>query len=102
MASGGFLTSQLPSTTVVGIGTSAGGVKALGSLLEDLPAKTGAAFVVIMHPDPARRSELPSILGAHTKMAVVAVTGSSPLKPDHLFMIPPTASSRSPRKRSPP
>src|SRR5215469_18691639 len=83
------LPKQPPSTTVVGIGASAGGVKALGNLLEGLPSKTGAAFVVIVHLDPATRSELPRILAAHTEMPVIAVTSRSPLKPDHVYVISP-------------
>src|SRR5215469_3290920 len=83
------LPKQIPYTTVVGIGASAGGVKALGNLLEGLPSKTGAAFVVIVHLDPATRSELPRILAAHTEMPVIAVTSRSPLKPDHVYVISP-------------
>src|SRR5215469_16523271 len=86
------LPKQIPYTTVVGIGASAGGVKALGNLLEGLPPKTGAAFVVIVHLDPATRSELPRILAAHTEMPVVAVTGRSPLRPDHVYVISPDRS----------
>src|SRR5215471_12574361 len=48
-----------PSTTVVGIGASAGGVRALKEFFDLLPADPGAAFVVIVHLDPQSRSELP-------------------------------------------
>ena len=46
-----------PKTIVVGIGASAGGVRALQHLFAALPEKTGAAFVVVVHLDPDMRSE---------------------------------------------
>src|SRR3954471_747621 len=81
--------NQASRTTVVGIGASAGGVKALGALLDGLPADTGAAFVVIMHLAPQSHSDLPHILAGHTKMAVAAVTAPMPLRADHIYVIPP-------------
>ena len=89
MANGVANSNHDPCTTVVGIGASAGGVKALGTLLEGLPSNTGVAFVIIVHLDPAVHSELPKILGAHTDMPVQAVTGDMPLEADHVYVIPP-------------
>jgi two-component system CheB/CheR fusion protein len=89
MANGAPNSNQVPCTTVVGIGASAGGVKALGTLLEGLPSDTGAAFVIIVHLDPGMHSELPKILAAHTDMPVQAVTGEMPLQTDHVYVIPP-------------
>src|SRR5271156_3259457 len=45
---------QLPEPArfpVVGIGASAGGLEAFKQLLENLPANTGMAFVLIQHLD---------------------------------------------------
>ncbi|HEX3653244.1 MAG TPA: chemotaxis protein CheB [Rhizomicrobium sp.] len=78
-----------PRTTVVGIGASAGGVNALSNFFEALPAEIGAAFVVIAHLDPESRSELTQILAAHSKMPAQQVTGTSELKPDCIYVIPP-------------
>jgi two-component system CheB/CheR fusion protein len=78
-----------PQTTVVGIGASAGGVTALSRFFEALPSQVGAAFVVIAHLDPERRSELAQILASHTDMPVQQVTGTSELKPDCIYVIPP-------------
>ena len=55
-----------PKTIVVGIGASAGGVRALQHLFAALPEKTGAAFVVVVHLDPNVRSEMSGILAART------------------------------------
>jgi two-component system CheB/CheR fusion protein len=78
-----------PRTTVVGIGASAGGLKALQTLLENIPPKTDAAYVVIVHLAPEVHSDLPRILGAHTTMPVAAVTGAQPLETGHVYVIPP-------------
>jgi two-component system, chemotaxis family, CheB/CheR fusion protein len=74
---------------IAAIGASAGGVKALQVLFETLPKDTGLAFVVIVHLDPARESELANILGSKTKMPVIPVAGDTPLEADHVYVIPP-------------
>ena len=74
---------------IVGIGASAGGVRALQVLLETLPADTGGAFVVVVHLDPEHQSELPAILGARTAMKVTQVADTVPLSPNEVYVIPP-------------
>lgn len=78
-----------PKTIVVGIGASAGGVRALQHLFASLPEKTGAAFVVVVHLDPDVRSEMSNILAARTPMPVLQVANPVPLQPDHVYVIPP-------------
>jgi two-component system CheB/CheR fusion protein len=78
-----------PRTTVVGIGASAGGVRALSQLFDALPDQLGAAFVVVVHLSPESRSELPNILSHRTKLGVVQVTETLPLRPDCIYVIPP-------------
>jgi two-component system, chemotaxis family, CheB/CheR fusion protein len=73
----------------VGIGASAGGVKALQAFFEELPADLEAAFVVIVHLDPWRPSELSNILSSRTRMPVTQVSGLTPLEPGHVYVIPP-------------
>jgi two-component system, chemotaxis family, CheB/CheR fusion protein len=78
-----------PKTIVVGIGASAGGVRALQHLFASLPEKTGAAYVVVVHLDPDVRSEMSNILAARTGMPVLQVGKPVPLQPDHVYVIPP-------------
>src|SRR5690349_2816348 len=78
-----------PKPVVVGIGASAGGVRALQQLFDALPEKTGAAFVVVVHLDPDVRSEMATILGARTHMPVVQVGEPVALQADHVYVIPP-------------
>ena len=73
----------------VGIGSSAGGVHALQQFFESLPDQVDAAFVVVVHLDPAHQSELPAILAARTRMPVAQVSGRVPLEPRRVYVIPP-------------
>jgi two-component system CheB/CheR fusion protein len=73
----------------VGIGASAGGLNALQAFFESLPDSVEAAFVVIVHLDPAHQNELANILATRTKMPVAQVCGRVPLEPGHVYVIPP-------------
>jgi two-component system CheB/CheR fusion protein len=78
-----------PRPVVVGIGASAGGVQALQAFIHALPANTGAAFVVVIHLDPDRPSEMATILGLRTKMPVTQVGSPERLQADHVYVISP-------------
>src|SRR5262245_41764625 len=74
---------------VVAMGASAGGLRALQPFFSALPADTGATFVVIVHLDPERRSELPSLLAGRTRMPVIQVSERHKLHANHVYVIPP-------------
>ncbi|AMN42287.1 Chemotaxis protein methyltransferase CheR [Rhodoplanes sp. Z2-YC6860] len=74
---------------VVAIGASAGGLRPLQAFFETMPADTGATFVVVVHLDPERRSELAGILSSRTKMPVVPVGERQKLQANHVYVIPP-------------
>jgi two-component system CheB/CheR fusion protein len=78
-----------PKQVIVGIGASAGGIHALQSFFEVLPADTGASFVVVVHLDPQSRSELGSILATRTRMPVVPVEGTERLEANRVYVISP-------------
>ena len=78
-----------PPFPIVGVGASAGGVRALQNFFDGLPENTGAAFVVIVHLDPDHQSELSKVLAVHTRMPVRQVDHSVDLVPDHVYVIPP-------------
>lgn len=61
------------ASLVVGIGASAGGVEALSKFFDDLPPDSGAAFVIVLHLDPTRESQMVHVLSSHTAMTVVQV-----------------------------
>ncbi|MRX52303.1 PAS domain S-box protein [Paracoccus sp. S-4012] len=74
---------------VIGIGASAGGIEALGRLFDVMPADSRCAFVVVLHLDPKRESEMAHILGGRTRMAVVQVKDGMRIAPDHVYVIAP-------------
>ena len=74
---------------IVAVGASAGGVEALETFFRPFPAKTGMAFVVVMHLDPRRESVLPSIMSRWTSMSAVQASDGARLVPDKVFVIPP-------------
>ncbi len=80
--------SHLPFP-VVGIGASAGGLVALQGFLANVPAGPGMAFVVVLHLSPRHESNLATILQRSTSMPVVQVAGDIPIRPDHVYVIPP-------------
>lgn len=77
---------------IVGIGASAGGLKALEALFAEMPTDTGAAFVVVQHLDPKHPSLVAEILGRHTKMPAVQVKDGMKVEADHVYVIPPNTS----------
>lgn len=74
---------------VVGIGASAGGLKALEVFFENMPADNGAAFVVIQHLSPDFKSLMKELLERRTQMAVKVATEGIPLEANTVFLIPP-------------
>jgi two-component system CheB/CheR fusion protein len=74
---------------VVGIGASAGGLKALQRFMETVPADGGMAYVVIMHLDPERESRIAAILQDRTSLPVAQVVDDTVAQADHVYVIPP-------------
>ncbi|MFZ6876386.1 chemotaxis protein CheB [Undibacterium sp. Di27W] len=74
--------------SVVGIGASAGGLEAIGQLVEALDDQLGLAYLVVSHLDPRHESLLPEILAKRTSLTV-ETAGEQVLKPNHIYVIPP-------------
>ena len=83
-----------PSLHIVGIGASAGGLAALRKMLGVMPEDTGGAgvaLVIVMHLSPDHESHLAELLQPHCKWPVQQVTATVPIKPNHVYVIPPNA-----------
>ena len=76
---------------IVGVGGSAGGLKAYQALFDALPSNTGMAFVVVAHMSPSANSLLAEILSSHTKMPVLVASTAMPIQPNHVYVNPPDA-----------
>jgi two-component system CheB/CheR fusion protein len=73
---------------VVGIGASAGGLEALEHFFDNIPMKSGMAFVVIQHLSPDFKSLMDEILGRRTELPIHLVENGMVVEPDHLYLIP--------------
>jgi len=73
----------------IGIGASAGGIKALEQFFEHMPEDHGMAFVVVLHLSPEHESNLPALLQRKTTMPVLQVTKALKVEPQHVYVIPP-------------
>jgi len=85
------LTTSPLTFPVVGIGASAGGLQALLSFFEHMPADPGMAFVVILHLSPDFKSNAAAILHRVTRMPVAQVTSSVPILVNRIYVIAPGA-----------
>src|SRR5437764_5136220 len=79
---------------VVGLGASAGGLEALRSFFAAVPAKSGAAFVVVQHLAPTYRSRMVELLATHTTVPVSQIEDRVTVQPDHVYVIPPGKSEK--------
>src|SRR6056297_1484828 len=73
---------------VVGIGASAGGIRALQDLFRNLPSETGMAFVVILHLSKDHESSLPQLLSQCTDMPVQSAEDNMAIAANQVYAIP--------------
>ena len=81
--------SAIADLFVVGIGTSAGGLRALEEFFGNMPSDSKAAFVVVQHLSPDYKSLMSELLSRHTDMIVQQVEEQISLSPNTVFLIPP-------------
>ena len=81
--------SDTASPPIVGIGASAGGLEAIEAFFNDLPERTGLAFVVIQHLSPDFKSYMTEILSRKTAYRVVAAEDQMEVEPDTVYMLQP-------------
>ncbi len=73
---------------VVAVGGSAGALDAVRGLIAGLPARSGIAYILVQHLDPAHPSLLADLLAEATPFPVVEITDGMALRPDRLHVIP--------------
>jgi len=73
---------------LVVIGSSAGGVSALSTLVATLPAGFPAPIVLAQHLSPAHPSHLGDILARHSTLPVRTIAAREPLEPGVVFVVP--------------
>jgi two-component system CheB/CheR fusion protein len=74
---------------IVGIGASAGGLESLERLFRALPARTGAAFVVIQHLSPDFKSLMDELMSRFTDLTIHRATAGVKAEADHVYLLQP-------------
>ncbi|HSB35079.1 MAG TPA: PAS domain S-box protein [Nitrospirota bacterium] len=87
-------TSDIPFP-IVGIGASAGGLKALEAFLLSLPKVFPFAIVFIQHLSSRHKSLLPDLLaGKRPDLEIVEIKNGEPILPGRIFLCPPGSEVR--------
>jgi two-component system CheB/CheR fusion protein len=76
-------------THVVGIGASAGGLKAIDNFFREVPLNSGAAYVLVQHLSPDFKSLMDEILARYTELPIHRVEDEMPVEADAIYLIPP-------------
>jgi two-component system CheB/CheR fusion protein len=74
---------------VVGLGASAGGLRALQRFFEHTERVDELAYVVVTHLSPEHESHLAMLLQPYTSMSVLQVTETIKIRSGHVYVIPP-------------
>jgi two-component system CheB/CheR fusion protein len=74
---------------IVGVGASAGGLESLEKLFRALPARTGAAFVIIQHLAPDFKSVMDELMSRFTDLAIHRAAAGVKAEPDHVYLLQP-------------
>jgi two-component system CheB/CheR fusion protein len=82
------MSSASPSDYLVVVGSSAGGIDALSTLVASLPKGFLAPIVIAQHLEPSRQSHLREILSRRSTLPVRTVTDQEPLVPGVVFVVP--------------
>ncbi len=79
---------ETKSFPIVGIGSSAGGLKAITNFLKGIEEGKGIAYVLIPHLGRGSQSMLPSILKKRTVLEVLQVEDGMVVEKDKIYIIP--------------
>ncbi len=74
---------------VIGVGSSAGGIKALQNFFSELPVHPSYAVVVAQHLSPTHKSSLPQIIQKSTKLKVEQASNGKDLLGGYIYIAPP-------------
>jgi len=74
---------------IVAVGTSAGGLGALSSILSSLPSDFPVPIVVVQHLDPRHPSHIADLLGRRSALSVLEAHDGDILAPGRVYIAPP-------------
>src|ERR1700746_688287 len=74
---------------VVGLGGSAGSIRALQAFFSRMPGDNGLVFLVVLHLSPEHEGSLAALLQNITAMRVVQICETVRAEPNCVYVIPP-------------
>jgi two-component system chemotaxis response regulator CheB len=77
-----------PASRVVVIGASAGGVEALMTIMNAMPADFAAAVCIVLHTTPSSRGRIASVIGRRSRMDVRYADDGEPLHAGRAYVAP--------------
>lgn len=81
--------ARRPGFEVVALAASAGGLRALVAVLEEIPDDFPAAIVVVQHLDPRHPSLIAGILNRHCALPVREASNGETLRQGQVYVAPP-------------
>ncbi|WP_404786119.1 chemotaxis protein CheB [Altericista sp. CCNU0014] len=78
-----------PAYDIVALAASAGGLSAIGQILENLPANFPAAIAIVQHLAPQHRSLMADILSRKTALHVKQAEQGDAIDPGTVYIAPP-------------
>ena len=83
------LESNQNNPLIVGIGASAGGLRAFEQFFSQMSPDSGMAFNLVLHLDPTHVSMLPELLKKYTKMPIRQAEDGAKVEANTIHIIPP-------------
>ncbi|MGB3494366.1 MAG: chemotaxis protein CheB, partial [Elainellaceae cyanobacterium] len=83
------ISGSVTTFPIVGVGASAGGLRAFSELLSQVSADSGMAFVLVQHLSPDQESLLSELLGRTTSMPVIDAEDGMVVEANQVYVIPP-------------
>ena len=75
--------------TIIGIGSSAGGLEAIRELVATLPTQMKVAYVVVQHMSPHHKSLMTELVARQTSLSVKDVKDGTHPEPNVIYVTPP-------------
>jgi len=82
-------TEATEDLTIIGIGSSAGGLEAIRELVATLPAKIPVSYVVVQHMSPHHKSLMTELVARQTELMVKDVVDGTKPEPNVIYVTPP-------------
>ncbi len=83
------MTTDEKKLTIIGIGSSAGGLEAIRELVATLPTTLNVAYVVVQHMSPHHKSLMTELVARQTSLDVMDVKDGTEPKPSVIYVTPP-------------